>query len=134
VHFPETTKEVRIKDPISTRPEDIRLQGIIRRINLDALWSRASSTVERNAAKIEEGVAILRGEEVKAPYVEPGPLPFEDHCGYRVTLQVVLSSLVDKGRYQDDKQWDTVRRFKSAASKQYRAGREANERNVSVCR
>jgi hypothetical protein len=63
---------------------------------------------------------------MKEPAGEPGPLPKFDHCGYEVAIQIVVSSL-GAGRYsKTSKQWDTVRRFRSAYSNQVRAAREAN--------
>jgi hypothetical protein len=98
----------------------------IRRINLDAFWSRARSTVEANAAKTREGLRISRRLGLAGPYLDPGPLPSHDHCGYEVALQIVVSSL-DSGRYAvGHKQWDTIRKFRSCYSNQIRAAREAN--------
>jgi hypothetical protein len=45
---------------------------------------------------------------LSGPYLSPGPLPMNDHCGYEVALQMVASSL-EPGRYAEShKQWDTV--------------------------
>ena len=98
----------------------------IRRINLDAFWSRARSTVESNAAKVREGLKISESLGLLGPYLDPGPLPAHDHCGYEVALQIVVSSL-GSGRYSaGHKQWDTIRRFRSCYSNQIRAARDAN--------
>ena len=98
----------------------------IRRINLDAFWSRARSTVEANAAKVREGLKISARLGLPGPYLDPGPLPPHDHCGYEVALQIVVSSL-DSERYTTGhKQWDTIRRFRSCYSNQVRAARDAN--------
>jgi hypothetical protein len=85
----------------------------IRRINLDAFWSRARSTVESNAAKVMKGLKISEILGLLGPYLDPGPLPAHDHCWYEVALQIVVSSL-GSGRYSaGHKQWDTIRRFRS---------------------
>lgn len=98
----------------------------IRRINLDAFWSRARTTVTSNAAKVREGLKISSRLGLDGPYLEPGPLPTHDHCGYQVAMQIVVSSL-DSGRYSDShKQWDTIRRFRSCFSNQVRSSRDAN--------
>ena len=98
----------------------------IRRVNLDAFWSRARSTVEANSAKVREGIKISARLGLLGPYLDPGPLPPHDHCGYEVALQIVVSSL-DAGRYSaGHKQWDTIRRFRSCFSNQVRAARDAN--------
>jgi hypothetical protein len=112
--------------PEATNEQDKFRLDCIRRINLDAFWSRARSTVESNAAKVREGLKISRRLGLQGPYMDPGPLPAHDHCGYEVAMQIVVSSL-DAGRYSDShKQWDTIRRFRSCFSNQVRAARDAN--------
>lgn len=110
--------------PVSTT--DTFSLACIRRVNLDAFWSRARSTVEANSAKVREGLKISSRLGLPGPYLDPGPLPAHDHCGYEVALQIVVSSL-DSGRYSTGhKQWDTIRRFRSCYSNQVRAARDAN--------
>ena len=111
---------------ISRNEQDAYVMACIRRIILDAFWSRARGTVESNTAKIREGLRISRSLGMKGPYENPGPLPPFDHCGYEVAIQIVVSSL-GKGRYSDDhKQWDTIRKFRTCYSNQVRAAKEAN--------
>ena len=101
-------------------------EACIRRVLLDAFWSRASSTVTQNASKLREGLSLSRRLGLMGPYAEPGPLPPTDHCGYEVAMQIVLSSL-DPGRHSPDyKQWDTIRRLRTVFSNQSRASRVAN--------
>lgn len=98
----------------------------IRRVNLDAFWSRARSTVQANTYKVREGLKISTDMGMSGPYLDPGPLPRHDHCGYEVAIQMVVSSL-NPGRYSNShKQWETIRRFRSCYSNQVRAAREAN--------
>jgi hypothetical protein len=63
------------------------------RVNLDAFWSRARSTVEANTAKVREGLRISAKLGLLGPYFNPGPLPLHDDCGYQVALQIVVSFL-----------------------------------------
>ncbi|KAI2498992.1 hypothetical protein MHU86_15496 [Fragilaria crotonensis] len=110
---------------ISTK-KDVFALACIRRIILDAFWSRARSTVDANTAKTREGLVLSRSLGMKGAAEAPGPLPKTDHCGYEVAIQIVVSSL-GAGRYsKTHKQWDTVRRFRSAYSNQVRAARDAN--------
>lgn len=100
----------------------------IRRVNLDAFWSRASSTVMANTYLMR---AMVRSAELNfgltdGAVEDPGPLTSEDHCGYRVAIQMVASSL-GVGRYSDShKQWDTIRRVRSVYSNQFRASARGN--------
>jgi hypothetical protein len=92
----------------------------IRRMNLDALWSRASSTVEVNAGVVAR---VLRHSKLLAltgPYLSTGPLPYYDHCGYEVALQLLTDSR-ERGSYQlTHKQFDTISNLRSAYSNQVR--------------
>jgi hypothetical protein len=114
------------RPPVPNDPTDQFSMACIRRVNLDAFWSRARSTVEQNTRKVLEGLKISARLGLLGPYLDPGPLPVHDHCGYEVALQVVVSSL-EGGKYsKDHKQWDTIRRFRSCYSNQVRAARDAN--------
>lgn len=102
----------------------------IRRVILDAFWSRARSTVEANTSKVKEGLALSVSMGMRGPYENPGPLPANDHCGYEVAVQMVASSL-ESGRYSNShKQWDTIRRLRSCYSNQIRSAREANSNPI----
>ena len=119
------------RDPdVTQNPKDLFALGCIRRVILDAFWSRARSTVAANTAKVREGLALSLGMGMRGPYENPGPLPRFDHCGYEVAVQMVASSL-EKGRYSEThKQWGTIRRFRSCYSNQIRAAREANSNAI----
>ena len=112
--------------PDPSNAKDKFALACIRRINLDAFWSRARSTVEANTAKMREGLAISESMGMRGTPKPPGPLPSFDHVGYEVAIQMVVSSL-GKGRYSGShKQWDTIRRFRACFSNQVRAAAEAN--------
>jgi hypothetical protein len=118
--------------------EDISKDGFalacIRRVTLDAFWSRASTTVKSNTylmrtmiKSAEENFGLSDGA-----VESPGPLSSEDHCGYRVAMQMVASSLRG-GRYSGShKQWDTIRRIRSVYSNQFRASARGNETSMSM--
>jgi hypothetical protein len=121
---------VRDSDPQNIRDEFAL--ACIRRINLDAFWSRARATVESNTAKVREGLRISESLGLAGPYLNPGPLPMDDHCGYEVALQMVAASL-ESGRYSEThKQWDTIRKLRSSYSNQVRASRSANSHTLSI--
>ena len=56
-------------------PKDIYIMACIRRICLDAFWSRASSTVAGNANQIRQGMRHSESIGLSGPYYPPGPLP-----------------------------------------------------------
>ena len=83
---PENMKFGKLFDrsPQQTLEKDVFAMACIRRVNLDACWSRASSIVQANTYKVREGLNISVGMGMKGPYLNPGPLPSHDHCGYEV--------------------------------------------------
>jgi hypothetical protein len=93
---------------VDSSPTDQLAMACIRRMILDAFWSRARSTVEDQARKVRHLVNLAKQVGMPSPGFEsPGPLPAGDHCGYRVTFFSVLDSL-QPGKYSDThKQWAT---------------------------
>ena len=102
--------------PISTCDKDKRLAACIRRISLDAFWSRASTTVANNLRLVKKSISLSESVGLLPPFLSQGPLPEWDHCGYQVAINMVLYS-TKAGRY--DKlyiQFDTIRHLRSAFS------------------
>lgn len=99
----------------------------IRPINLDSFWSRATSTVVANRDKTRRGLTLSESLGLKGPYEHTATsLPDFDHCGYEVAIQMVLDS-TSPGRYsQEYKQWDTIRKLRTAYSNQAKASPQAN--------
>ena len=115
---------------VTESKQDAFAMACIRRVILDAFWSRARPTVNANTLKVREGLRISQRMGMKGPYKNPGPLPPFDHCGYEVAIQMVASSL-EKGRYSySHKQWDTIRRLRSCYLNQIRAAKEANSNPI----
>jgi hypothetical protein len=107
--------------PDLTNLIDSLLMLSIRRMNLDALWSRATSTVEGNAGVVARGLRHSKLLGLTGPYLATGPLPYYDHCGHEVALQLLTDSR-ERGSYQlTHKQFDTIRNLRSAYSNQVRS-------------
>jgi hypothetical protein len=93
---------------------DTLLLACIRRVNLDSFWSRATRTVDGTRQLVNRGLALSRMVGASGPYCEPGPMPLTDHCGYEVAVQMVLDSRGQGVYHSDHKQFDTIRRLRSA--------------------
>jgi hypothetical protein len=120
----------RVPDPHQT--QDKLLMACIRRANLDAFWSRASSTVMSNARLIDESIELSQLVGIDPPFVPMGPLPTSDHCGYGMAVLILLKSR-SPGRYHTShQQWETIRKFRTAYGNQIRAGAVANSSSFSV--
>jgi hypothetical protein len=67
-------------------------------MNFDAFWSRATSTVVGNAGVVARGLRELASLGLTGPYLATGPLPYHDHYGYEVALQLLTDSR-ERGNY-----------------------------------
>jgi hypothetical protein len=104
---------------------DTRFMLTIPGMNLDALWSRASSTVTVNSSVMDRGLQHYKALGLTGPYLEMGPLPYYDHCGYEVALKFLTDSR-ERGNYQiTQKQFDMIRNLRPAYSNQVRASGRA---------
>jgi hypothetical protein len=120
------------RSPDMTTCPDLHLMGCIRRVILDAFWSRARSTVSANANRFREMIEMSKTLGFEPPYDPPGPLPSFDHCGYKVAILMVSKSL-RPGRHSGSyTQWDTIRKIKSTHSNQSRGGRTANSKSMTM--
>jgi len=93
---------------------------LIRRVNLDALWSQEPSTVNELARDVRKGVKLLQSMGIPPPYPDLGPFPDYDDFGYGMALQMVWD-LLEPGMYADYKEFDTVHRLRSAFSSVWEA-------------
>ena len=109
---------VRRENPQPQSHKDQVLLSHIRRVNLDAFWSRSRSTVRSNSRIARQTLEDARSHGMFGPYRDPGPAPLRDVCGYEIAICMITNSL-RAGRYsQSHKQWDTIRRVKSSVSNQ----------------
>jgi hypothetical protein len=107
-------------------PADAYLMACIRRVILDAFWSRARSTVASNTRLMREMILLSASLGFDPPVESPGPLPGFDHCGYKVAILMAAKS-TRAGRHSESHvQWDTIRKYRSAISNQSRASRISN--------
>jgi hypothetical protein len=118
--------------PVRLDSKDDLLMGCIRRIILDAFWSRARQTVTSNASRFREMLTLSESLGFDPPYDAPGPLPSYDHCGYKVAILMVAKSLQPGRHAESYTQWDTVRKFKSTHSNQSRSGVTANSTSITM--
>ena len=108
------------RDPWMTNPDDLEILEYIRRANIDAFWSRESSTVKGNLR------LLIRAETNNAALKMPplvknmGPFPLQDSFGMQIAIAVLIRSL-DKGKYENFVQWETFRKTRSALTNAYQA-------------
>ncbi|CAJ1962796.1 unnamed protein product [Cylindrotheca closterium] len=101
----------------------------IRHANINANWSRESSTVKANFAQVKK-LEKVGTDMFGIPSVTPvmGPFPLEDTFGMAIAACLLRRSL-DPGRNENTIQFATARRFRSAFSNAYHASK--NVGNIS---
>jgi hypothetical protein len=109
------------RDPLMSLPQDLRMLKLIRRANLDALWSREPSTVLATLNGCRYGSSIARylgfGDYLFPPM---GPFPLQDTFGMGIAI-VMLESSLRPGRYDSHVQYRTIRKLRSAYFNVYHA-------------
>ena len=109
------------ENPKPTSATNTLLLQYIRRANLDSFWSRATSTIRNDLGNVTRSIALLARVGLTGPYVDPGPSPSYDACGYQAAIALLLDSQ-QKGTYHDDhKQWQSIRKLRTAISNNERA-------------
>lgn len=114
------------RTPYAHSERDNLLLACIRRINLDAFWSRASSTVTSNRDRIRTACNLSDSLGIPNPYQMIGQMPLDDAFGYTIAIQMVMAS-TKSGRYSSSHtQWDTIRKIRSVYSNFIRASPQSN--------
>jgi len=115
-------RKLRSRSPLRGSEQDVLLLACIRRVNLDAFWARAPTTVKANASKVKLVTELSQELGLAEPPLHaPGPFPFQDTCGVRVAVLSVFYSLRQGKHDKSHLQYDTVRRLRSAVANQYQA-------------
>lgn len=112
------------RDPITNLAQDLRLLKLIRRANLDALWSREPGTVYNTLLSSRQGARIAASLNFAGMLFRPmGPFPLDDTFGMGAAI-VMLQISLQPGRYDKHVQFSTVRKFRSGFSNVYQASAE----------
>jgi len=114
-----------------SNPEDTLLLATIRRMNLDAFWSRETGTIEENARRADRMIKITSTVGLPGPFIRYHSLPLFDHCGYQTAISILLLSR-RPGKYSVDyTQYGTIRGYRSTFSNFSRASPSSNRVNWS---
>jgi hypothetical protein len=106
--------------------KDRLLMACIRRANLDAFWSRATSTVTANRDRARMALELSESVGLTSPYEHTVPLPNFGHCGYEIAIQMLLDSRRPGKHSKEYMQWDTIRKIRTTYSNHSRASPQAN--------
>ncbi|KAL7530331.1 hypothetical protein ACHAXR_005038 [Thalassiosira sp. AJA248-18] len=123
-------RNVSRRDPNPMDRKDQFTLMCIRRANLDAMWSRETSTVSSNLSRLQqdyrESMHVFSMED---PLPVLGHDDVKDRAGMKCALFTLNASL-RTGRYADHLQWDSMRKTPTWYNNAYEAGEEASESAV----
>ena len=91
----------------------------IRRVNLDAINSRAASTVKAHVDNITNIVKMCSELRRTPRFPDRGPFPLEDQVGMGVSVEMLMKSIRAEGRIVDNIQVDTMRKYRSTYTKMW---------------
>ncbi|MFN9980540.1 MAG: hypothetical protein ACK53Y_11520, partial [bacterium] len=98
--------------PLPHSPRDNLTLCCIRRLNLDALWGKETTTVNSTTRAVRQTVQLLEPLGIQPQYPALGPFPVEDNLGYGVAVAMLLKSL-EPGRYDVYQQFATIRKLQA---------------------
>jgi hypothetical protein len=110
---------------------DKELLKCLRRVNLNAFWSREPSTIYHNMGKASRALKIVHELGTRDPPLPKlGPWELKDEFGAGVAV-IILTHSLDPGVMGDMVQYETVRKSKSAPVNMYDASVENKGTSIS---
>ena len=94
---------------------------VIRRMNLDLIWSREPSTIKKNLSHLNQVISIAEASGMTPTLTCPGPFPFEDVYGWTIAFTMLVKSLQPGRHSRSYTQYATIRKLRSASSNLYHA-------------
>jgi hypothetical protein len=118
--------KLRNSTPNPESHQDKLALACIRRINLDAFWARASSTVNNNLSKTKTTIAFSEAVGMLGPFEHKGRYGMEDQAGYETAICTVLYS-IRPGRNSDSHtQFGVIRGIRTVVGNHSRTTPQAN--------
>ena len=103
---------------------------VIRRMNLDSIWSREPSTISKNINSLSRLIRTCVGSGFEPQLPKLGPFPVKDESGFCVAFSMLMHSR-NPGRHTKlYTQFDTIRKQRSAFSNLYFASAESEKFGV----
>lgn len=126
-------RKLRQENPDIKSYSDKLLLGCIRRANLDAFWSRSTSIVQRNKNLIDQQLDLSHRLGLCGPFIHESTMPHHDHCGFEITVSMLLKSKETTGRHSRQYlQFDIIRKLRSSYGNQVRALPQSNRSKLSL--
>ena len=110
--------------------EDLRALKLIRRENLDMLWSRERTTVAANLSRIKEVLNKWHPFRRSIPLPEITAWKVEDQMGMGIAMMTLAKSM-EKGRIASYTQFDACRYIIGTVSNMYGATASGNDERLT---
>ncbi len=111
--------------PSKLRLSHVRLLGYIRRVNLDAMWSRESATVSSSLSGLKKQRRIAIELDLPMPGTLRGPWEVADSWGMQTAIAILRQSQEPGRNKSSYQQFDSVRRLRTSAFNEAQVGAEA---------
>ena len=100
---------------------------VIRRMNLDSIWSREPSTIAKNTQGLARLIRTCEGSGFAPELPRLGPFPVKDASGFCVAFSMLIHSRQAGRHTKLYTQFDTIRKQRSAFSNVYFASAESEQ-------
>ncbi len=108
------------RNPIASSLVDDMLLCCIRRVNIDAMRGRESSTVAATLRAMGHMVKMWTRVRLTPSFPPLGPYPVAVSFGFSVAIAIVMKSL-EPGKYALHQQFETIRKLRGAYSNVFMA-------------
>ena len=108
--------------PNKTRLSHLRILGYIRRVNLDAMWSREGATVGSSLSGILKQKRIALELDLPMPGSPRGPWEVGDNWGMQTAIAILRQSQEPGRNSASYQQFDSVRRIRTATFNEAQVG------------
>ena len=112
-------RNLTLRNPCVTIPQDTFLLCCIRRANLDAMWGREPLTVQVTLRGARQMLSLWRAVHLPIDLPPRGPFPVKGSFGMRTAISMLVKSL-EPGRYSKNyQQFETIRKLRASYSNIY---------------
>jgi len=115
-----TFRNLKRGNPLPQSMADARLLCCIRRVNIDVMWGRESTTVGATLRSMGPMVKMWARVRLTPSFLPLGPYPVADPFGFLVAIAMVMKSL-EPGKYASHQQFETIRKLHAAYSNVFMA-------------
>ena len=98
---------------------------VIRRINLDIVWAREPSTIQKNIGYLKNLIATCESSGFSPQLPALGPFPLKDDMGIAIAFSMIIQSLRPGRHRKTYTQFVTIRKQRSAFNNLYNVSVEA---------